>query len=252
VVKMTTEIAETEALLRQATFPAVKTLLARHLESLQAAAAHSTASLATESKPTSLPTPPTAAASSANAGTPAAVNTSGAPSKRPKLAGTYIPVEDFAWDQGSYNSDTISIFVDLKGVGKVADNVHCDFTRMSFDLTVTDLDGKNYRLLKDNLEKDIVPAESKFVVKANKVVIKLKKVKGEYSYESWTNLTSKKKRDPMEEANKKKEPMGGIMDMMKDLYEDGDENMRKIIGEAMMKSQRGEKAEPPSMGDMDM
>jgi len=38
------------------------------------------------------------------------------------------------------------------------------------------------------------------------------------------------------------------MDMMKDMYEDGDENMKKIIGEAMLKAQRGEKSEPPSMG----
>ena len=35
--------------------------------------------------------------------------------------------------------------------------------------------------------------------------------------------------------------------MMKDMYEDGDENMKKIIGEAMLKSHRGEKSEPPSM-----
>ena len=40
---------------------------------------------------------------------------------------------------------------------------------------------------------------------------------------------------------------GGIMDMMKDMYEDGDENMRKIIGEAMMKSQRGERPDAPGM-----
>jgi hypothetical protein len=43
----------------------------------------------------------------------------------------------------------------------------------------------------------------------------------------------------------------GIMDMMKDMYEDGDENMRKVIGEAMLKSQRGEKAAPPSMDGLD-
>lgn len=35
---------------------------------------------------------------------------------------------------------------------------------------------------------------------------------------------------------------------MKDMYEDGDENMKKIIGEAMMKSQRGETVAPDSMG----
>ena len=38
------------------------------------------------------------------------------------------------------------------------------------------LNGVNYRLLKDNLEKDIVPGSSKFIVKRDKVVIKLQKV----------------------------------------------------------------------------
>lgn len=41
----------------------------------------------------------------------------------------------------------------------------------------------------------------------------------------------------------------GIMDMMKDMYDEGDENMKKVIGEAMLKSQRGEKSEPPAMPD---
>ena len=34
------------------------------------------------------------------------------------------------------------------------------------------------------------------------------------------------------------------MDMMKDLYDNGDDNMRKIIGESMMKSRNGEKQDP--------
>ena len=34
------------------------------------------------------------------------------------------------------------------------------------------------------------------------------------------------------------------MGMMKDLYDDGDDNMKKIIGEAMYKAQKGEKYEP--------
>lgn len=40
----------------------------------------------------------------------------------------------------------------------------------------------------------------------------------------------------------------GIMELMKDMYEDGDENMKKIIGEAMMKSQRGEQVTPDNLG----
>lgn len=37
--------------------------------------------------------------------------------------------------------------------------------------------------------------------------------------------------------------------MMKNMYEDGDENMKKIIGEAMLKSQRGEKPSAPDLDD---
>ena len=41
---------------------------------------------------------------------------------------------------------------------------------------VAGLGGLNYRLLKDNLDKNIVPDKSKFTVKADRVTIKLKKV----------------------------------------------------------------------------
>ena len=80
------------------------------------------------------------------------------------------------------------------------------------------------------------------------MLLKLEKVKGEYNYESWSSLTAKKKN---EKTGKSKDPTAGIMDMMKDMYDDGDDNMKKIIGEAMMKSRSGEKSEPPSMPSMD-
>jgi calcyclin binding protein len=70
-------------------------------------------------------------------------------------------------------------------------------------------------LIKDNLEKDIVADKSKFIVKKNKVIIKLQKVKGEYSYEHWAHLTAKKGRDSTSSA--KKDPSASIMDMMKDM-----------------------------------
>jgi hypothetical protein len=43
-------------------------------------------------------------------------------------------------------------------------------------------------------------------------------VKGEYSYDHWNNLTAKKSRTAGDAATKaKSDPMGGIMDMMKDM-----------------------------------
>lgn len=42
---------------------------------------------------------------------------------------------------------------------------------------VKDLAGKSYRLLQNNLDKDIVPEESKILIKKDKVIIKLQKVR---------------------------------------------------------------------------
>lgn len=259
------EIKEAEMLLAQATFPAIQKLLQHHISYLKLTSDDSVAespkiaSAAAEKVATPVIAQPTLTKSAASPAEKSVDEKKVAeaipapsriiPAKGPSL--TYIPIENFSWDQGEYGSNTVSIFVDLTGVGAVKDNVEFSCTKSSFDLKVTDLAGKNYRLIKDNLDKDIIVAESKIVVKKDKFVIKLRKVKGDYSYETWTSLTSKKKRDVAAEANKKANPMGGIMDMMKDMYDDGDENMKKIIGEAMMKSQRGEKSDPPAFdGDM--
>lgn len=226
------EIAEAESLLNTATFPGLKASIQAHLFKLKKQLEQATAAATTANNAkASAEVPPPAPSSSAKI--PAMV-----------AAGAYIPIEDFAWDQGSYNSPTVTVYAELEDVGNAKDRVDVSFSQHGFDLRVLDLHGKNYRLLKDNLEKDIVPSESTFIVKKNKVVIKLKKVKGEYSYDHWSSLTAKKKREESEAS--KKDPMGGIMDMMKNMYDEGDENMKKIIGEAMMKSRMGEKPSMPS------
>jgi hypothetical protein len=49
----------------------------------------------------------------------------------------YVPIVDFAWDQGGYNSETVTVYVELDNVGTVKDQVHCSFTPTSFDLIVS-------------------------------------------------------------------------------------------------------------------
>lgn len=155
----------------------------------------------------------------------------------------YAPIDRFSFDAGGYNSSHVSLYVPLPSVGSISrDLVSCQFTPTSFDLIVKDLRGKNYRLFKDNLEKDIDPQASKFLVKADKVVIKLAKIKSEYgSYDFWTELTAKHKVKVGAGGKREKEdPQASIMEMMKDMYESGDDNMRKVIGETMMKQRKGE------------
>ena len=174
-----------------------------------------------------------------------------APTKPPSAVpgAKYIVPSSFGWDQ---KGDWVTVSIrDLPGVGSLdSSKIVCNFTSDSFDLCIHDLDGKNYRVLRDNLDKDIIPDESKLKIKSSKVYIKLKKIPGEYGADHWTELTSKKSKKDKRSAKKKKaDPMGGIMDLMKDMYDNGDEKMKGVIGKAMYDSKMGKKGK--NINDLD-
>jgi len=189
------------------------------------------------------------------------VATPAAPPPKPvkvdvRSAGPWTEITTFALDLGGYDKPVVSVDVRLKGVEALPkENITCDFTDSSFDLKVFGLDGQNYRFLRTNLDKDITPANSEVKVKKNHVIVQLQKAKGQYGYDSWADLCAKGgKRKPASAAGKEADPQASIMNMMQDLYDDGDESMRKTIGEAMYKAKKGEKYDPQDMpkSEMDM
>ena len=139
----------------------------------------------------------------------------------------------------------VHILSGVDGVGEMKDRVSCDFTARSFDLKVIDYNGQNLRLYKNNLFAAIVPEESKVVVKKNSLKIKLRKVKvadREYCMQ-WMYLTTSRPMDEDEEGKPKVDPTNpdpgkGIEDVLRNLYETGDAQTRKNIGEAMVKTQQ--------------
>ena len=77
------------------------------------------------------------------------------------LIGPWTEITTFALELGGYKEKLVTVDVRLKGVEALpTESVTCDFTKGSFDLKVVGLDGVNYRFLRGNLEKDIVPGES--------------------------------------------------------------------------------------------
>ena len=90
----------------------------------------------------------------------------------------YQSFPTYYFDAGKFQSPTVSVYVPLDNIGTHdKSKISCNFSSTSFDLVVTDFDGvggkKSYRLLNDNLEHDIDVDTSKYVVKANKIIIKL-------------------------------------------------------------------------------
>ena len=103
-----------------------------------------------------------------------------APSTSPSLI--YQSIDKFAFDGGTVKDKFVTLYIPIPGVGSVADKkkqITCEFKVAEFDLIVRDLNGKSYRLIKDKLEHDIVPEKSKYIVKADKIVVKLHKTEGD-------------------------------------------------------------------------
>ena len=115
--------------------------------------------------------------------------------------------------------------------------IDCEFNDSSIDFRVLHFHGKNYRLKIPQLNDMIDPAASKFKVKSNSVTIELVKKKNK----SWPDLKPTKSLvKAAEKAGKKGEeegdPSASLMGMMKELYETGDDNVKRTIAESWSKA----------------
>ncbi|TMW68277.1 hypothetical protein Poli38472_005745 [Pythium oligandrum] len=152
----------------------------------------------------------------------------------------YTEISRFGWEDDGYGKDkvTVHIMSGIDGVGDLPkENVACKFTKDSFDLKIHHLNGKNYRLVKYHLDKDINPDKSSIRIKKNRIAITLWKAD---KNNTWMNLTAKNpnKKDRKSSAD----PAAGIMDMMKEMYDEGDEDMKRTIAKAWSESREKQAA----------
>ncbi|KAJ6851844.1 calcyclin-binding protein-like [Iris pallida] len=153
--------------------------------------------------------------------------------KAPAASGatSYVTLDKFSWDQ---DSDKIKIYVFLEGVEQ--EKVETIFNPMSVDIKFHDVQGKNYRCAIPKLNKEILPDKCKVLVKPTKVIITMCKA----SKGNWLDLHFKEdKLKPSTDKDKDKDPMAGIMDLMKNMYEDGDEEMKRTIAKAWSDARTG-------------
>ncbi|XP_045908072.1 calcyclin-binding protein [Micropterus dolomieu] len=145
-----------------------------------------------------------------------------------------VKITNYAWDQ---SEKFVKIYLTLKNVHKIpSENVEVNFTEGSFSVLVKELDGKNHQMTVLNLLYPIDEKDSYKKIKTDMVLVMCKK----HTAKKWECLTkveklSKEKDKPPVDDNT--DPSAGLMSMLKKIYSEGDDEMKRTINKAWSESQ---------------
>ncbi len=118
-------------------------------------------------------------------------------------------------------------------------NIKSKFTKNSFDVCIIGWKEKNYRFSCFNLSKEIIPNDS-YVKQTNSglIVYLAKANKSDLwdSLEKKKGLFGNKDEEGAPSLDKNKDPNASLMEMMRDMYQNGDPEMKRMIAEAWTKS----------------
>lgn len=145
----------------------------------------------------------------------------------------YKEITTYAWDQ---SDKFMKIYVTLKGVQRLDKAlVKTECTGRSVSLRVENLDGSNYVCRVAGLWGNIVADKCYHKTKSDTVLLMLKK---EDETKTWPYLTERedKTKKPTPKLDEKKDPSEGLMDLLKQMYEDGDDEMKRTIAKSWTES----------------
>lgn len=153
-----------------------------------------------------------------------------------------VKLNNYGWDQ---TLTTVKIYITLKDVHQLPKQaITCNFTDKSLDLRVLGLDNKNYNVLINNLCAEIDTEKSSFKVKTDMIVVLLAKKVAK----DWSHITLVEKRikdaksSSVPELGEDNDPGASLMNLMKKMYQDGDDEMKKTIAKAWTESQEKQKS----------
>lgn len=150
-------------------------------------------------------------------------------------------ITNYGWD---HSMKFAKIYVTLPGVENLpADQVTCNFTDKSFHFTAHNLNGKNHVLKVTSLAYNIRPDASNVKVKTGNVIINLRKATDGQPWKAITEADrktqeAKDEKFATDNRKNKEDPSGGIMDLMKKMYDDGDDDMKRMIKKTWYESQQ--------------
>ncbi|XP_028042432.1 calcyclin-binding protein [Bombyx mandarina] len=156
-----------------------------------------------------------------------------------------VKLNVYGWDQ---SDKFVKVFVELKNVHTLPkEQVYCKLTDKSMELHVDNLENKDYLLVINKLLEPINVADSHWKQKTDKVVIFLAKSNPNTT---WSHMTEIEKKFEDQRNNRlkpaetdKKDPQDSIMSLMKNMYETGDDEMKRMISKAWYEGQQRKKTD---------
>ncbi|XP_067661942.1 calcyclin-binding protein-like [Haliotis asinina] len=138
-------------------------------------------------------------------------------------------IKKYAWDQ---SDKFMKLYVTLDGVqGIPAENITSTFTDRSVRLVVKGLNNKNHELFIARLCEEITPDNSYHKVKTDCVLLMMKKSSSiTWAYVTEAEKKAKEVKKPT--FDEKEDPNASLMKMMQNMYEDGDDDMKRTIAKA--------------------
>ena len=174
----------------------------------------------------------------------------------------YKTIDKFSWDD---TGKFVKVYIlSLEGVKDLpAEAIECDFSETGFEFKIRGLNGRNLRLAVPELHGKIDAEKSKLKLKSSSVTIQL--VKADES--KWGSLKKEGPEGPNSGVDMGGAPPGGMfggqgdnpmgakseggpgdekmMKALMDMYETGDESMKKNITDGMMKAMAGQTPDAP-------
>ena len=157
-----------------------------------------------------------------------------------KLNATFTTISKYAFDTSNDKYIKLYLTDGFDGIKSFSSsNIKSKFTKNSFDVCILGWKNRNYRFSCFNLSKEITPNDS-YVKQTNSglIVYLAKANKSDFwdSLEKKKGLFGNKDEDGAPALDKNKDPNQSLMEMMRDMYQNGDPEMKRMIAEAWTKS----------------
>ncbi|CAI4222748.1 unnamed protein product [Auanema sp. JU1783] len=141
---------------------------------------------------------------------------------------------NYAMDQ---SDKFVKLYIPLKGIQDVpAANITTNFQKRECEVIVNGLNNMNYCFSKKGLLNEIIPESSQIKQKTDDLLIMLRK-KDAQNWDTLTELEHADKEKNRPKMDESADPQASLMNMMKEMYDTGDDEMKRNIKKAWFEGQ---------------